>query len=205
MRVRQASDSPCGARCAAPQPGPQTIAEDQVSECADEIAGQPLAVPPEPVRLAPAAPPAVPLPGLERIAHHPAGALLERLAEPLRKELARCHRLAGNELDGDEQLPAADLVQPQTDLIVFRETAGVENAILPPAGGFFERAARVSGAHSVRGQEPAQDQPRRHVLGLVFGELVAVHAVREAVERRAERQHRDLDHLVAIHGVAEAA
>jgi hypothetical protein len=145
------------------------------------------------------------LPGLERVTHHPARPLSEGGAKPAGEKLARGHRLPRHELDGNEQLAAAELVQAKADFVVFGEIGGVENAVVVLDGGGFDGPSGVAGSHAVRRQESPQQPPRGDVLGLVFGELVAVDAVGEVAEGRAQREHGNLDHAVAVHGVADAA
>ncbi len=87
-------------------------------------------------------------------------------------------------------------MQPQPVLVIFGQALRLEDAIAAGGGQSLQRLARERGADSVRGQEAAQDLPRGNVLGLVFGELIAVDAMDQLAERRRQRQHRHLHHPV---------
>src|SRR6266567_850443 len=106
------------------KPGEGPVDEQEVGEQAERISQQSLAVAPEPIHLRRAASPAMPLPTLKRNSHHPARPLPDGGSHLAREELA-----GGNEAGltapryGQAELPTAELVQPQSILVIFRETS----------------------------------------------------------------------------------
>src|ERR1700681_4648881 len=100
------------------KPGQDPVDEQEVGEQAERISQQSLAVAPEPIHLRRATAPAMPLPALEGNSHHTARALPDGGSDLAREELA-----GGNEAGltapryGQEELPAAELVQPQSILV----------------------------------------------------------------------------------------
>src|SRR5207302_1442942 len=119
------------------------------------------------------------LPTLQSDPRHPPAPLADCRPQRPRKIFARRYRRGSLEPDRQEELAAAHGVQTESGLIVFGETVGIEDPAAARGREPFEGAAAEARAHAVRGQKSAEPLPDRNILRLIFGELVAVEAVRE--------------------------
>ena len=116
--------------------------------------------------------------------------------EALGEVLAGSHGLPRPQAQRHEELTAAQGMQTEAGFVVFRQARGVEYPAMPLVGQPLQGLPAESGSHPIGRQEAAQSLPRRNVLDLVFGELVAVDAVGDLAQRRRQREHRNLHHLI---------
>ncbi len=119
----------------------------------------------------------MPVPALQRDARNPARALANRSLYRSREILARGDDALRTFGQRPEDLPVAHLVNMDADLIIFSQTSGIENQIVPFPGESLQYSSREPCAHAVRRNEGAAQLPRPHVDRLVLCKLVAIDAV----------------------------
>ena len=117
-------------------------------------------------------------------------------AEVAREILARGHRAAALKSHRQEDLAIAQGMQSKAVFVVLGEAGGVENLAAAGSGEMFQGETRKAGAHAVGGQKSAQPLAHGDVLGLEFGELVAVEPMGRLAHGCRQGQHGDLDHGV---------
>ena len=82
------------------------------------------------------------------------------------------------------------------DLIVFRQTLSIKH--LPAvARQSLQDLACKTGAYAIGWHKRPTELARVHIDDLKFGKLIAVNTMRHLRERRGQRQHRHLHHVVA--------
>ena len=98
----------------------------------------------------------------------------------------------------DEALAASHAAHLPADEIVLGQAQGVKQTAFVSLGQALENIAAISRPHSGRRNEAASAVPKNQILGVELREFVGVGRLRHPPERRDQRPHGELDHLVTV-------
>ena len=161
-------------------------------------ADQSLPVAPQPIAGLPTAAPTIAFPGLQPDSRHPAGPLPDRRPERLGEVFARSHKRAAGPLEErHERLPEAQLVEPQTVLVILGQASGNEDLIGVLLGQRFEGAPAVARADARRRDERSERRSHGQVASMHLGEFVTIDSVSQRKQRSLQSQNGNLNKIEA--------